>query len=92
MIGQCAPVRPRNPSNGADFADLRGDVPRNVPARLLNLEATAHYLSLSRWSVRDLEVAGVLKRVAIPLPGGRELRRLLFDRQDLDDLVARWKV
>jgi hypothetical protein len=34
--------------------------------------------------VRDLEFAGVLQRVRIPLPDGRELRKLLFDREDLD--------
>jgi hypothetical protein len=41
--------------------------------------------------VRDLLSNGTLKRVRVPLPGGRELRRILLDRQDLDRLVESWK-
>jgi hypothetical protein len=41
--------------------------------------------------VRDLEANGTLKRVRIPLPNGGELRKLLFDRADLDRLVEAWK-
>jgi len=59
--------------------------------RLLNLEDTATYLSCSTWTVRDLETAGVIKRVRVPLPDGGELRKLLFDIRDLDELIARWK-
>jgi hypothetical protein len=33
----------------------------------------------------------VLRRVRIPLPDGRELRKLLFDREDLDRLIEAWK-
>ncbi len=62
----------------------------SVP-RLLDLQATAQYLGISPWTVRDLEAAGVLKRVCIPLPGGRDLRKLLFDRADLDRLIEAWK-
>lgn len=63
-----------------------------IAPRLLDLRATAAYLGVSDWTVRDLEAAGTLRRVAIPLPGHRELRKLLFDRQDLDRLVDAWKV
>jgi len=59
--------------------------------RLLNLEAAAAYLSVSPWTVRDLEAAGVLPRVRVPLPDGRELRKLLFDKADLDRLIGAWK-
>jgi hypothetical protein len=59
--------------------------------RLLDLKATAQYLGVSPWTVRDLEAARALKRVSIPLPGGRELRKLLFDRVELDALVDAWK-
>ena len=59
--------------------------------RLLALAATAAYLGVSAWTVRDLEAAGVLKRVRIPLPAGGELRKLLFDRGDLDRLIDAWK-
>ncbi len=62
-----------------------------IAPRLLDLEATASYLGVSPWTVRDLEAAGVLKRVSVPLPGGRELRKLLFDRADLDRLIEAWK-
>jgi hypothetical protein len=59
--------------------------------RLLDLDAAAAYLSVSPWTVRDLEAAGVLPRVRVPLPDGRELRKLLFDKVDLDRLIGAWK-
>ena len=63
--------------------------PAIVP-RLLDLRATARYLGVSPWTVRDLEAAGVLRRVSVPLRG-RDLRKLLFDRADLDRLIDGWK-
>ena len=59
--------------------------------RLLDLDAAAAYLSCSTWTLRDLEAAGVLKRVRIPTANGGELRKLLFDREDLDALIVSWK-
>src|SRR5262245_11007923 len=59
--------------------------------RLLDLSAAASYLSCSPWTIRDLEAGGVLPRVRVPLPNGGELRKLLFDREDLDRLIAAWK-
>jgi hypothetical protein len=59
--------------------------------RLLDLHGAAVYLSVSEWTVRDLETAGVLPRVRIPLPDAGELRKVLFDRMDLDQLIDRWK-
>lgn len=59
--------------------------------RLLDLVATAAYLGLSPWTVRELEWRGVLCRVRVPLPNSGELRKLLFDRADLDGLIERWK-
>ena len=67
-----------------------GAVPELCP-RLLDLGATAAYLSVSLWSVRDLEAAGTLKRVRVPVAGGGDLRKLLFDREDLDRLIDGWK-
>jgi hypothetical protein len=58
--------------------------------RLLDLRATAVYLGISEWTVRDLEAAGTLRRVRVPTPSG-ELRKLLFDREDLDRLIEVWK-
>lgn len=58
---------------------------------LLDLRATAAYLGVSEWTVRDLDAAGMLHRGRIPLPHGGELRKLLFDRTDLDRLIEAWK-
>jgi hypothetical protein len=55
--------------------------------RLLDQEGAARYLAVSTWTVRDLEAAGHLPRVRLPLPGGRDLRKLLYDRADLDRLI-----
>lgn len=60
-------------------------------SRLLDLPGAAAYLAVSPWTVRDLEAAGTLKRVRVPTAGGAELRKLLFDRVDLDRLVEAWK-
>jgi hypothetical protein len=59
--------------------------------RLLDLHVSAGYLGLSEWTVRTLEQQGILKRVRIPLPNHGEVRKLLFDRADLDQLIATWK-
>jgi hypothetical protein len=59
--------------------------------RLLDLEQAAVYLGLSPWTVRELEAKRVLPRVRVPLPGSGELRKLLFDKADLDRLIERWK-
>lgn len=58
-----------------------------IPARILDVRAAACYLGVSAWTLRDYVAAGILKRVRLPLPNGGELRRLLFDRRDLDALV-----
>jgi hypothetical protein len=62
-----------------------------ISPRLFNLDAAAAYLSISPWTIRDLEAAGVLPRVRVPLPKGGELRKLLFDKADLDRLIGAWK-
>jgi excisionase family DNA binding protein len=59
--------------------------------RLLDLPAAAVYLALSPWTLRELVANGTLRRVRVPLPNGGELRRVLLDREDLDQLIARWK-
>ncbi len=97
------PGRPRKPESGhvpgtppaergANGGSLGGALAvRAIVPRLLSLEATAAYLGISPWTVRDLEAAGVLPRVRIPLPNNGELRKLLFDREDLDRLIEAWK-
>ena len=62
-----------------------------VSPRLLDLHTASAYLGLSEWTVRDLEQSGVLARVRIPRPHAGELRKLLFDRTDLDRLIDAWK-
>lgn len=58
-----------------------------IPPRLLDCHSAASYIGVSTWALRDLEAAGVLRRVRLPLAGDREVRRLLFDVRDLDRLV-----
>lgn len=62
-----------------------------VTPRLLDLHGASAYLGLSEWTVRDLQHAGVLPRVRVPLPHQGELRKILFDRVDLDRLIEAWK-
>jgi hypothetical protein len=59
--------------------------------RLFDLEQAATYLCMSPWTVRELEAKRVLPRVRVPLPDGGELRKLLFDKDDLDRLIEAWK-
>ena len=62
-----------------------------APPRLLNLVGAATYLAVSPWTIRELESAGILPRVRVPLPNNGELRKLLFDRRDLDKAIEAWK-
>jgi len=62
-----------------------------VSPRLLDLHTAAAYLGVSEWTVRDLEAAGTVPRIRIPIPNAGELRKLLFDRADLDRLIDNWK-
>jgi excisionase family DNA binding protein len=54
--------------------------------RLLGLDAAASYLNINLQTVRRLMERGVLQPVRIPT-----LRRVLFDRQDLDTLIEAGK-
>ena len=64
----------------------------HIPPRLLDLKGAAAYLGVSPWTIRDLETSGTLRRVNVPLGMGKDLRKLLFDREDLDQLVDSWKI
>lgn len=61
-------------------------LPAGAP-RLLDVDAAGAYLGVSAWTIRDLHAAGRLRRVQLPLSGDRQVRRLLFDRVDLDQLI-----
>ena len=82
---------PQVDGGGDDARQGGGSAQAPITPRLLDLMTTAAYLGVSPWTVRDLEAAGVLPRVCVPLPGGRDLRKLLFDRADLDRLIEAWK-
>jgi hypothetical protein len=73
------------------FESLSTKGNRAITARLFGLKGTATYLGVSPWTVRELEAKGVLPCVRVLLPGGGELRKLLFDKADLDRLIERWK-
>ena len=83
-------LKPRMQSGPVDSAAVQITVVPVTP-RLLDLPTAAAYLGVSTWTVRDLEAAGSLSRVRIPLPNAGELRKLLFDRADLDRLIDSWK-
>jgi hypothetical protein len=87
------PGRPRKAGTAQASGDARASVPTRcaVTPRLLGAESAAAYLGVSTWVVRDLEAAGHLSRVRLPLPGGKDLRKLLYDRADLDRLIERSK-
>ncbi len=64
--------------------------------RLLDLAGAAAYLAVSRWTIRKWEAEKALPRVRISLPitkkrRGGNCRKLLFDREDLDQLIERSK-
>jgi hypothetical protein len=69
------PGRPRKEVSGhrtgtAEAAVYAHERPQAAIApRLFNLHAAAAYLSMSPWTIRDLEAAGVLPRVRVPCPG-----------------------
>ena len=92
------PGRPKKANAGHTAGTTAGGdaergtvIPLPLIPRLLDLEAAATYLGVSPWAIRDLEAAGVLPRVRVPLPGGWELRKLLYDKADLDRLIDAWK-
>lgn len=89
------PGRPRAASPSlspqAETREAKAPSASVIAPRLLDVDAAAAYLSVSSWTIRDLEAAGRLVRVRLPLAGDRECRRLLFDRTDLDRLVERAK-
>lgn len=94
-------VKPGHNAGTAGLKSSTGSVPQTgtlamqaigpFRPRLLDLHGTAAYLGVSAWTIRDLESAGVLLRVRLPLPNRKELRKILFDIQDLDRLINTWK-
>ena len=85
-----ATPKPHVRTGDSDGTQVRLTVVPVCP-RLLDLHATAAYLGLSEFTVRELEGQGILSRIRIPLQDHGELRKLLFDKQELDRLVEAWK-
>lgn len=57
--------------------------------RLLDLKASAHYLSIGVWTVRELVWAGKLPVVRLPrADNSGDMRLILIDRNDLDAFIA----
>ena len=68
--------------------------PSLTERRLLDVAMAARYLGdLGEDTVRELDASGVLTpaRVKIPGRGGQPIRKVLFDRLELDRLVSGWK-
>jgi hypothetical protein len=66
----------------------------SVEPRLLDVEAASAYLgNVSPWTLRKWIQKGRLKPVRLPSTKhkGRDGRRLLFDRTDLDRLIEEGK-
>ncbi len=78
-------------SNSSNSGAVAYEAVGPIPPRLLDLKGAAAYLGISPWTIRDLEANGTLRRVNVPSGPGRDLRKLLFDRKDLDHLVEAWK-
>jgi excisionase family DNA binding protein len=74
---------------------IASDVQTAAPSvRLFDLKTAAAYLGVSYWTVRDLVLNGVVPAVRIPCPrsrDGRNIRRILIDRHDLDAFIDRNK-
>ena len=81
-------------------------VERAVPegARLLDLYQASIYTGLSYWTLRDWIADGIVKIVKLPCgrqrikggvvarkAGGMSARKILIDRQDLDQLIEQCK-
>jgi hypothetical protein len=89
-------IAPENTSDGdrgrvQDKRTVVYEAVGHIPPRLLDLKGAAAYLGTSPWTIRDLEAHGTLRRVNVPLGMGKNLRKPLFDREDLDQLVDSWR-
>jgi hypothetical protein len=85
------PGRPRKAGVKSASGQRSLSGPAQFGARLLDVPAAAAYFGVSAWTIRDLEAAGTLKRVRVPVAGGGDLRKILFDLRDLDQLIGSWK-
>lgn len=61
--------------------------------RLLDLHGGSVYTGIPVWSLRRLAWSGAIAVVKLPCPGrpGAAMRRIWFDRRDLDALIEQSK-
>lgn len=93
---------PGPPLAPATRAEIHNPVAESVAVlaplqpRLLALEAAAGYLGVSIYVAKEVAVAARVSIPAAPDRRGRRadgrLRRLLYDREELDRLVETWRV
>jgi len=85
-----APQNPRmNAERNASALATQAVTP--IHPRLLDLEGAAQYLGVSSWTIRSLLDGGKLHRVRLPGEDGKEIRKVLIDRNDLDHFIDQWK-
>ncbi len=70
-----------------EVASPKSPVIQSSEPRLLDLPSAAAYLGLSTWTLRELPIP----RVRPIRANGRDLRKILYDRRDLDDWIERSK-
>jgi hypothetical protein len=85
------PGRPRTRAERppAPVVQVGGVAP--LAPRLLDRQGAAVYYSVAPDTIDQLDAAGVLSRVRLPNGSGGDIKRVLYDREDLDALVARMK-
>jgi hypothetical protein len=79
--------RPGRPPGKASLAEQAATAVSTGNRRLLDVRGVAAYLSVSVRIVHELRAAGHLRPVTLPLSGGRELVKLLFDVVDVDTFI-----
>ena len=79
--------KPGRPKKTGDTLPEQATQKLGLQPRLVDVEGAAAYLSVSPWTIRDLQTSGRLPRVRLPLRDDREIRRLLFDVRYLDALI-----
>ena len=86
--GTEAPEDIQKPGDARTAKDTKSSALAFTP-RLLDLKASAHYLSIGVWTIRELVWAGKLPTVKVPRANGDgDLDKILLDRNDLDAFIA----
>jgi hypothetical protein len=95
--GRAQPLHDNRTNGGVAGGAQDSESGRPTPLterRLLDVPMLGAYLGgLGEDTVREMDASGVLTaaRVRLPAANGRELRKVLFDREVIDRLVAGWR-